>query len=435
MKKFCFLNICLFFCFYNYAQQAYTLDSCITLALKHNVEIKNALLSVEMAKQTKNEAFTKYFPKITGTVLGFGVKMEGDLKTSLDITLDDYIVPSNTMTIEYSFFKKGYSTGISAIQPIFVGGQIYHGNKLANIGVKAEKLQLSLSENEIKRKVQEYFWQIVSLEEKLKTVNTLNAQLGKIYIDAEASVKAGIINNNDFLKVQLKQQELLSAKIKIENGIRMTKSALQQYTGIIERNFSIIYDTLSLPESPQNYFISPEEAVNKRIETKLLNCQKEAGQLQTKIEIGKHLPTLGVGTAISYSEMKDFHNKSGYFFGTVNIPISDWWGGAYAIKKQKLQEKINENNYQNGIELLRLQTEQAWNELNESYMQLQVSQLSIKQSQDYLRICSDCYASGTSSLSNLLEAQSMLQQKHDEFVDAFITYYQKRTIYLQYTGK
>ena len=42
----------------------------------------------------------------------------------------------------------------------------FTGNKLANIGIKVEKLQLSLTENEIKRKIEELFFQIISLEEK-----------------------------------------------------------------------------------------------------------------------------------------------------------------------------------------------------------------------------------------------------------------------------
>jgi len=85
--------------------------------------------------------------------------------------------------------------------------------------------------------------------------------------------------------------------------------------------------------------------------------------------------------------------------------------------------------------MLELQTEQAWNELNEAYMQLQVAQLAIKQAEDYLKICSDCYASGTISLSNLLEAQSMLQQNQNQYLDAYIIFFQKRTYYIQLTGK
>ena len=128
-------------------------------------------------------------------------------------------------------------------------------------------------------------------------------------------------------------------------------------------------------------------------------------------------------------------NNIGFFFGIISIPISDWWGGAHAIQKHRLQEKIDNNNYENNIQLLQLEIEQSWNELNEAYMQLQISQLAIAQTQDNLRIYNDRYLSGTITLSNLLEIQTLLQQNQDAYLDAYITFTKKRTYYLQITGQ
>ncbi len=439
MKKVIFTILFLFICVFPRAQQSLTLDSCIALALEHSTEMKNALLKVDMARLTKKEAFTNYFPQISANLMGFSAQLQGNLSPSdLEITINDYTpsVPTpSAVSMDYSFIKKGFLTGVSAIQPLFTGGQIFYGNKLANIGLQAERLQIRLSENEIKRKVEEYFWLIVSLEEKLKTINTISLQLDKIYKDVEVSVSEGIVSNNDFLKVQLKQQEVLSGKLQIENGIRISKQTLRQYINLKERHFTLVYDSLTLPDSPDNDYMDVDEAVSQRTEMQLLDYQKKAAKYQTKMEVGKRLPTLAVGVSAIYLGMTNFQNKAGFIYGTLSVPISDWWGGSYAIKKQKLQEKINENNYTNTLELLMLQTEQAWNELNEAYMQLQISQLAIKQANDYLRVSSDSYDSGVISLSGLLDAQSTLQQKQNDYLDAYIAYFQKRTAYLQLVGK
>ncbi|NLJ83251.1 MAG: TolC family protein [Bacteroidales bacterium] len=438
MKKVTFTILFLFFCVFSYTQKSLTLDSCIALALEHSTERKNALLKVDMARLTKKEAFTNYFPQISANLMGFQTQFQGYLSPDLEITINDYTPStptSSTVSMDYSFIKKGFLTGVSAVQPIFVGGQIFYGNKLANIGLQAERLQVSLNENEIRKKVEEYFWLIVSLEEKLKTINTISLQLDKIYKDVEVSVTEGIINQNDFLKVQLKQQEVLSGKLQIENGIRITKHTLKQYINLKEQDFTLSYDSLALPDPPDKDYINPEEAVSQRLEIQLLDCQKKVANYQTKMEVGKRLPTLAVGAAVIYLGMTNSQNKAGFIYGTLSVPISDWWGGSYAIKKQKLQAKINENNYTNTLELLTLQTEQAWNEVNEAYMQLQISQLAIKQANDYLRVSSDSYDSGVISLSGLLDAQSTLQQKQNDYLDAYIDYFQKRTAYLQLVGK
>ena len=53
------------------AQDILTLEQCKALALKNNKQAKNSELSVEAAQQQKKEAFTKYFPSISATGLGF----------------------------------------------------------------------------------------------------------------------------------------------------------------------------------------------------------------------------------------------------------------------------------------------------------------------------------------------------------------------------
>ena len=55
MKKIILLLVFFLNCFFLQAQPSYCLDSCIALALKQNVEIKNKLLQIDMAKQTKKK--------------------------------------------------------------------------------------------------------------------------------------------------------------------------------------------------------------------------------------------------------------------------------------------------------------------------------------------------------------------------------------------
>ena len=42
-----------------------TLDECKERALKYNADIQTGKIDIEAARQTRKEAFTKYFPKIS----------------------------------------------------------------------------------------------------------------------------------------------------------------------------------------------------------------------------------------------------------------------------------------------------------------------------------------------------------------------------------
>ena len=105
-----------------FSQRAYTLDECLEQALTNNVRLKNAQNNLQMAKEDKANAFTKYFPNISAT--GGGVLANKGL-------LEMEMQPGAVM----SMADKGLLGGISATLPLFTGGLIVNGNKLAALQV------------------------------------------------------------------------------------------------------------------------------------------------------------------------------------------------------------------------------------------------------------------------------------------------------------
>ena len=129
--------------------QHLTLDSCKALALRNNVAARNADLQVEAAREVKKQAFTKYFPNVKGFAGGYYA-----LKPLFEYTIDDIDNAAarqwlHNLYFEYgaamglpnsiSFCEKGMSVGAMAVQPIFMGGQIVNGNRLAQVGVRARR--------------------------------------------------------------------------------------------------------------------------------------------------------------------------------------------------------------------------------------------------------------------------------------------------------
>ena len=53
------------------AAQTYALQQIKDSALHNNIAIRNARYSIEAAQQQRKEAFTKYFPNVSGTGLWF----------------------------------------------------------------------------------------------------------------------------------------------------------------------------------------------------------------------------------------------------------------------------------------------------------------------------------------------------------------------------
>ena len=410
MKK--ILSIIALSCTITASAQTYTLEQLKDSALQNNIAIRKARHSIDAAQQQRKEAFTKYFPTVSGTGLWFNAN-KGMAQTELN--LSEQISPELGMAlaqslpaealaalgnpISVSMMKNGTIAGITAVQPVFAGGQIINGNRLAKVGEDVSRLQLQLSENEVEKQTEQYYWQLVSLQEKMR------------------------------------QNDVESQKLKLQNGIGIVRLLLGQYCGLYNESFSVeslvFSDDTSMRVIKQDY----NQALLGTAEYQLLNKQVQATNLQRQMEIGKNLPTVGVGAGYNYHNLLDNNHSFAMVFATVSVPISDWWGGSHAIKRKKIAQQQAEEQLADNSELLKIRMQNAWNNVGESRQQLQIAQRSIEQAEENLRLNRDYYKAGTSKMSDLLEAQLLYQQSLDKHTDAYADLQNKLLEYRQATGQ
>ena len=438
-----FCSVC---CCATATSQTYTLEQLKDSALQNNIAIRSARHTIDAAQQQRKEAFTKYFPSVSGTGLWFNAnkgmaKMDidpsGMITPEMGATLSQ-IFPAEALAalanpISVSMMKNGTIASLTAVQPVFAGGQIINGNKLAKVGEEASRLQLQLSENEVEKTTEEYFWQMVSLQEKMKTVNTVEALLADIAKDVDVAVRAGVALRNDLLQVQLRQNDIESSKLKLNNGLSILRLLIAQYCGLRDTSF-----TVSLPQEetmaalPQ---LNPDEALLATPEYQLLGKQVEAANLQKKIAVGENLPTVAVGAGYNYHNLLDNDRSFGMIFATVSVPISDWWGGSHAIKRKKIEQQKAEEQLADNSELLKIRMQKARNDIEEARQQLAIAQRSVEQAEENLRLNRNFYQAGTTKMSDLLEAQMLYQQALDKKTDAFANCQNKLLEYRQSMGQ
>ena len=431
-----------------FSQEMLTLEKCKELALKNNEQAKNAVLSVEAAEQQKKEAFTKYFPSVSATGIGFTANnpmlsmdlspMMLPLMTSITplmewlmqqgAPIDPAALGGLSQPQKIEALKNGIVGGIMATQPIYTGGQILNGNRLAKVGVEVRQLQRQMTENEVLLETESYFWQLISLKEKLMTIDNSEIMLNRILSDVKIAVEAGLTTRNDLLRVELEQNRLESGKLKVVNGLQMLKISLGQKIGLSPNDFDI--QSPDFGEIIQYLSRIDSFTMQNRPEYKLLEKSVEAARLQRDMEIGKNLPTVAVGAG--YNFMKFDINKSGEMkndfamaFATVSIPITDWWGGSHAVKRKKIELQQAVNTKKDNAELLLQQMQNIQNNLNEAYSQVILARKSISSAEENLRISEDNYNAGITTLSDLLEAQNLLQQSRDQYTEAATVYFIK----------
>lgn len=445
MKKSIIVIIC-FVCCNTVAAQTYTLEQLKDSARHNNITLRNAQRSVASAAQQRKEAFTKYFPTVSGTGFWFNANKG---MARMDVNPSQVIpaevgaamaqqFPAEALAalqspISMSMLKNGTVAGVNAVQPLFAGGQIVNGNRLARVGEEAARLQLELSDNEVERQAEQYYWQLVSLQEKMKTIAAVDTLLADIYKDVDVAVRAGLVMRNDLLQVQLRRNDIESQRVKLQNGISIVRLLLAQYCGLENTDFTLETDTETLPPmiQQQNY----SEVLLSTPEYQLLGKQVEAAKLQKNLAVGKQLPTVAVGAGYNYHNLLDNNRTFGMIFATVSVPISDWWGGSHAIKRTKIEYQKAIDEQRDKAQLLQIRMQNAYNNVVEARQQLDIAQRSIEQSEENLRLQRNFYKAGTTKMSDLLEAQLLYQQALDRRTDAYADLQNKLLEYRQSVGE
>ena len=410
--------------------QTLTLDSCKVLALRNNATVKNAQLDVEAAQEVKKQAFTKYFPNVSAMAGGYYAArplFEYGIDNIENASARQWL---HNLYYEYgaalglpdriSLCENGVMAGAMVVQPVYMGGQIVNGNKLAKVGVEAAELKAQLTEEEILQQVEEYYWLIISLKEKKKTLEQAKEFLDTLQRDVNTAAEAGLVSKNDPLKVKLKWYEIYYNLEKVQNGIQLATNALGQMIGH-DKGILILTDTIGEISEWQARWTDPGAAVAGRKEAQLLDLQVNAEELKKKMTLGESLPHLTVGGTASYGNLVfDHFTANALAFTTLQVPLTGWWEASHKLKQHDILIQKAKNERADLLQKMYLETLQASNNVDDANNQYKLAGLALQDAEANLHDVKADYDAGLVPVSDLLEAQTLLLQARNQRTDALI---------------
>ena len=411
-----------------------TLDSCLSMAKAHNCTIRSTQLDIAIAQEVKKQLVWKYFPQVS--LSGFAlagaeplIRMDvsnvgktsesKEFLTEMFNTIDS--ISNGGVSKNMELINWGVSANVRAVQPVYWGGMIVNGNRLASLGVEAAKLQAAVSERDLLQQVEETYWLVAGLQQKRHTVEQAMQLLDTVQGIAETAYSAGIVTKNDLLKVMLKRNEVATKSLQLENGIHLASRALCQLVGIDYTEEPVLDPVPIEPELTLNITLDDIDP-SGRPETELLDMNIKAEELRRKITIGETLPHIAIG---GIGGMSNFFNKTNWNvvgFATVTIPLTGWGETAHKIKEHNKRIEKAQLMKSDLSEKMSLQNEQAYDMLTES-IQLMLQHESAEQmAQDNYNTSLMNYEAGMCTMSELLESQSLLLRAENDYTDACINY-------------
>ncbi|MBS7564857.1 TolC family protein [Mucilaginibacter sp. Bleaf8] len=403
------------------AQKQFTLAQSREMALQQNNRIRIISDSIAIAKLGVERAKTNALPSVDASATGLYVGKP----------LSDYL-PERTASV----------TG-TVTQVIYAGGKVRNGVKAAQLNAEVQQLQQVRSRADVILKTDTAYWQVVSAKEQLALLKKSQQYLTNALKDVTNAYEAGLKYKNDVLQVQVQYNQNELQLLRAQNGLKLAKLNLLQVTGMSMKYQFDVLDTV--PYTP--VALPPDSAfdvnVDKRPEAQLLQRSVDAGELQTRLATANMLPQIA---AVAYgfyanSSTPGAVNLLGSFIGNGNVPISvgsnstSWlamlsvrvpvfhWGNYHkAVKQQQIRTQAQRYQLQDGRQKLVLDIRQKYNSLTEAEKNVALSNLSVQQASENLRLANDRLKAGTITATDWLQAQTLWQQSKTQAITARVDY-------------
>ena len=365
MNKSIVLGLALAVSSVSFSQQSFTLEEAKSYALEHHVDVKNAILDIQVAKQQIVETRGMGLPQIS---------MSGQFNNFINLpvqVIDASFFNPNAPEGSLASFKAG--TDYSASGSLDVGQLIFNGSYI--VGLQASRFYASFQnsaaevtkESVVFNTIQAYELAAVA-KENLDFVDSMVVLTENLIEKQENYLELGLMRSEDMdqLRYSLStaKDAQLSAQLQYENALNMVK-------------FSIGYPM----DQPLEINQTPDELmkisaisfgdIHENLTYNLMEQQVTLSELNVKNNKAASLPSLNAFFSQTYNAYRnefDFFQDKPWYPQTVwglqlNVPIFSGLSRHARTQQSKIELLKSEQNLAQMEQTLKFQELQAKNNL------------------------------------------------------------------------
>lgn len=439
------------------------LQLCRKMTVENSEAIKIANENIAKVKGEKMAARSAWLPNISASATGIynniDINNEIYLPTQVFDPATGELVPNiainpstgqpimdangNPVFNSYAYLpiditiQGGGIAGVTAQQPIYAGGKIIAGNKMAQIGEGMAITNKALKQDEIIYETDKTYYLYLSVKAKVALAKEYQKLLAELVTVVDNSYQTGMTNRNELLKVQVKYNDASLQLKQAETGLKLTKMSLCRLVGIDLNTQIEINDSINNFEFIENNLNITQ--VTNRKEFQLLQNQVEIAEQNIKMVRGDFMPTAGVSVGYNYSMIglqgMDNYNQHGISaMGSIKIPLTTFGERKGKVSVAKADYNIRQLELQQAQEYLQLEIEQARLTYVDAYSRVEMTEKSLEQANENMRISDDNYRLGMETIVNLLEAKAEWQKAYSNKIDALTDFKIKESNLLRVTG-
>ena len=393
----------------------FTLEKSISQALDSSYKIKARNERIEQANDVMKQSRADFLPKL-GTAYSYNRLSEPPIsRTSLFGTGIPLVVGTED-NYRWTWFLR---------QPIFTGFALISSFRLSELGIDQSQLEMDLEKLDLVLRVKEVYFNILGADKAVEVAQTTVESLTQTVKVARSFFEVGMIPVNDVLRAEVELANAQQSLVRAKNLAQTTRSTFNTVLVRPVNSPVEVEDILVFKPEVGEFDAYVKTALENRPEIKLLDVSLLQADQQIRLAKSKYYPEIAF--TYQYISEGDSASVSGSRYVDANhweaLIVANWtfweWGKTYfagrekeSVRRQLLETKAD---VEDGI---RLQVKQSMLDLDSSAKNIPTTQKGVDAGEENLRVNAERYKAQVSTITDLLDAQTLLARSRLDYYRA-----------------
>lgn len=416
----------------------FTVNDAVAFAQKNNMQVKNALLAIQVQKETNREITAAAFPTISGSV---GVTDYLEIPTSL-LPGQIFGQPAGTY-IPVQFGTKFNSSASLQLQQLLFDGQVFIGLQARKTSIEFQTKNYEITTEAIKANIHKIYYQLVLSKTQIALLDANISRLQKLNHDAGELYKNGFAEKLDIDKISVQLSNLQTEKIKALNNINIGYMGIKTLMGMPVKDTLVLLDKITEEEVGNDFSNDTTFAYTDRKEFQYLNLAKKLNEFNIKRYQLSKIPTLALNGVYSKNAQRnkfDFFGKGDWFPTSfvalnLNVPLFNGFAKTARISKSRIELQQTENQIENLKMSIDTEVEQAKINFKSAIATMKFQKQNMDLAEKVYNQTKKKYEAGTGSNTEINSAQTDLITAQTNYMSALYNALNAKIDYYKAIGK
>jgi outer membrane protein len=416
----------------------FSVAQAVDYARSNNVQVKNALLNIQIQQQTNRDITSAALPNITGNI---GVTDYLKIPTSL-LPGEIFGQPAGTY-IPVQFGTKYNSTASIQLSQLLFDGQVFIGLQARKTSIEFQTKNAEVTEEMVKTNIHKIYYQLAVSNTQINLLDANIARLVKLQHDANELYKNGFAEKLDIDKVTVQLANLQTERVKALNSIAVGYLGLKTLMGMPAKDTLVLTDKITDDQVKMDILTDTAYSYNDRKEFQYLQLGKKLNEFNIRRYKLAYLPTLSLNANYSKNAQRNsftFFGKGDWFTTSyvslsLAIPIFDGFAKDARIKKATLEMRQTENQIENLRNTIDNETDQARLNFRSALTTMDFQKQNMVLAENVYNQTKKKFEAGTGSNTEINAAQTDLIAAQTNYMSALYSAIVARVDYLKAIGK